>query len=102
MELAAHAALQCRVNHLVLLNAVLPLEGGRHDHRRPVIVVTGKIGHGDIRVGERFLDQVLDFRCRHAHQFAPIPSWPVPAMTMREGSSASTIQFVTGTSSDAM
>src|SRR5665213_1691694 len=60
VKLVAHAALERLVDHLVLLHAVLALEGGG-DHLRGVMVaVAAQILDRDARVGQAFLDQPFD------------------------------------------
>ena len=72
MQLAAHAALERRIDHLVLLDAGLSLEGRGYHIGGIVVAVTGQIADFDHGIGEGFPDEALDLVCTHGH--GPKPS----------------------------
>ena len=52
MQLVAHAALQRLIDHLMLLDAGLALEGGGDDGGGVVVAVAAQIVDAYLRVGE--------------------------------------------------
>src|SRR5690606_10868308 len=91
VELSPHPPLQCLVNHLVLLHAVLSGEGSRHDMARVVVAVAAEILDRDLRVGQGGLDQPLDLTRVHRHQVSPlVPARPGPIRCRRPCIAAAT------------
>src|SRR5665213_1782408 len=68
MQRVADMAAQRLVDHLVLLNPALTLEGGRYDQRGIVIAVTPQILDGDLGVGQALADQPFDCRRIQSHE----------------------------------
>jgi hypothetical protein len=68
MQHAAHLALECLVNQLMLLNPGLALERCRDDGRRIVIAIAGKVTNRHLRIRNVRLDQPLDFTGLHSHR----------------------------------
>src|SRR5260370_8976499 len=67
VQLAAHAPLQCPVDHLVLLDPCLALEGRRFDMGGIVIAIAAEVLDRDARIGKPFADQAFDHRRIHRH-----------------------------------
>src|SRR4029079_810946 len=76
---AAHISLERVIYHLMLLNARLAPEGLRHDGRRVVVAVAGKILDAELGVGKVLLDHPRNVVGRHGHGLAP----PVSNLTRR-------------------
>src|SRR6185437_12090990 len=68
VQLVAHAAAQGLVDHLMLLDARLALEGGGDDMRRVMVAVAPEILDRHPRIGEAVADQLLDRRRIHCHR----------------------------------
>src|SRR5258706_15798974 len=67
VQLPTHAPRKRVVNHLMLLDAGLALEGARNHHGGVMIAIAGKIGDGDVRVRQSRADRQFDFSGRHGH-----------------------------------
>jgi hypothetical protein len=67
MQDVPHAAPQSLVDHLVLLDAALALEGRAYDMGRPMVVVAGEICKLNPGIGKLGLDQAFDFVAGHRH-----------------------------------
>ena len=68
MQLAAHAPLQRRIDHLVLLDPAFATEGGGNHPRRIVVAVAAQVIDGYLGAGDAVLDQPLQFLDRHGHR----------------------------------
>src|SRR5579863_2552495 len=60
MQLVAHAALECLIDHLMLLHAALTLELRRDHVRRIVVAVAAQVFDGDLSIRQARLDEPLD------------------------------------------
>jgi len=68
VKLAAHAALEGGINHLVLGDAGFAGEGGRPDGRFIVVTVACQILDVDVGVWEGFPQEGLEVGSRHGHR----------------------------------
>src|SRR5690606_33708550 len=68
MQRLSHAAAQCLVDHLMLLDTRLAAKALRDDFRRIMIAIPCKIADGDPGIGNGFLDELLDVMGGHGHE----------------------------------
>src|SRR5262245_43260175 len=67
MQHTAHAAAERVVDHLVLLDPALALEGAARDARLVVVAIAGEVPDLDGGVGKLRLDEALDLAGLHGH-----------------------------------
>src|SRR6516165_3846387 len=71
VKFVAHAATQCLIHHLMLLDPSLAPEGAGDDMRRIMIAIAAQVFDRDLSVGQAFLDQPFDHRRIHRHRQPP-------------------------------
>src|SRR5271157_5645135 len=95
VQVAAHLALERRIDHLVLLHLALALEGGRDDARGVVIAVARQILYLDARVGEGLFDHGFDLGLGHGHVgSAPYGIWSASRSSRATTSSAGSLAAI--------
>src|SRR5262245_29586400 len=75
VQRAAHVPLQGVVDHLVLLHPRLARELPGHDAGGVMVTVAGKVGDGDLGIGEAGLDEPLDLLRVHGHREKTLPAF---------------------------
>mgnify|MGYP000046298306 CR=1 FL=1 len=71
VKLAAHAAAERLVDHLVLLHAALAGKGGGNDAAGIVVAIAAQVFDHHVGVGKSRFDQSFDFGCWHRHETSP-------------------------------
>ena len=69
MKLAAHAAFERGIDHLVLLHTVFAFEGAGDHIGGIMIAVSGQIIDGDRGIGQGFFDEAFNVWGSHGHGF---------------------------------
>src|SRR3546814_12082841 len=72
MELATHAALERRINHLVLLHPCLAGEGGGDHGGGVMVAVAAQVVNADLGVGQSLTDHGFDLGGIHCHRVIPL------------------------------
>ena len=67
MKHAAHVALQCIIDHLVLLHAALAAKALGHDLGCLMVTVSGQVANRDFGLRNAFLDELFDVAGVHCH-----------------------------------